>query len=131
MLPTLLLIAAAVGSAASGIWLLRRASTVERTSSRMLASIVLAQRLLTDRRVGRLPKTLLLLPVAYYVSPIQLIPNFIPVLGQLDDVVVLGICLRLATRRLPRGLLAELWPGPELSSADQGSLRPRAASSDA
>ncbi|MES2220691.1 MAG: YkvA family protein [Acidobacteriota bacterium] len=36
--------------------------------------------------------------VAYVASPIQLIPNFIPVIGQLDDVLVIGLSLRLLKR---------------------------------
>jgi uncharacterized membrane protein YkvA (DUF1232 family) len=99
MLLMVLLIAGAVGSSASVFWLLRRAGTVQRTSSPILASIVLLRRLLTDRRVGLLPKVLLVVPIAYEVSPIQLIPNFIPVLGQLDNIVVLGICWQQAAFR--------------------------------
>jgi len=51
------------------------------------------------------------LPICYVVSPIQLIPSFIPVLGQLDDVLVVVVCLRVAARRVPPDLLHELWPG--------------------
>lgn len=45
--------------------------------------------------------------VAYVASPIQLIPNFIPIIGQLDDVLVLGLSLRLLKRCCPESVLQE------------------------
>jgi uncharacterized membrane protein YkvA (DUF1232 family) len=45
------------------------------------------------------------------VSPIQLIPNFIPVIGQLDDVVVATVAIRYACRRLPRDDVLARWAG--------------------
>ena len=45
--------------------------------------------------------------VAYVASPIQLIPNFIPVIGQLDDVLVLGLSLRLLKRWCPASVLQD------------------------
>jgi uncharacterized membrane protein YkvA (DUF1232 family) len=47
----------------------------------------------------------------YVMSPIQLIPNFIPVIGQSDDVAVVTVALRYACRRLPREHVVEAWPG--------------------
>ncbi|MEP7215883.1 MAG: YkvA family protein [Anaerolineaceae bacterium] len=44
--------------------------------------------LLGDRRIGVLPKAALLLLVGYLALPFDLIPDFIPVIGQLDDIVV-------------------------------------------
>lgn len=43
--------------------------------------------------------------VAYVASPIQLIPNFIPIIGQLDDVLVLGLSFRLLQRCCAPGVL--------------------------
>ncbi|MGB8478485.1 MAG: YkvA family protein [Acidobacteriaceae bacterium] len=45
--------------------------------------------------------------VAYVASPIQLIPNFIPVIGQLDDVLVIGLSLRLLKRWCPASVLED------------------------
>lgn len=60
-----------------------------------------------DRRV-RLPVRLLaLLVVAYALSPIDLIPDAIPVLGYLDDVIVVPLGIALVLRLLPPPLLAE------------------------
>src|SRR5262249_43818919 len=52
-------------------------------------------RLFCDRRVSILPKALLVLTLVYVLSPLDLIPDFIPVIGEMDDVVVVlsGLCL--------------------------------------
>ena len=47
----------------------------------------------------------------YVLSPIDLIPEFVPVIGPLDDVVVVALSLRYAARRVPRDVLDEAWPG--------------------
>src|SRR5574340_255849 len=52
-------------------------------------------RLLWDRRVSIWPKALLVLAVLYVLSPIDLIPDYIPVIGEVDDLVVLLAVLRL------------------------------------
>jgi uncharacterized membrane protein YkvA (DUF1232 family) len=48
--------------------------------------------------------------VLWVLSPIDLIPEFLPVIGPLDDVVVVALCLRYAARRVPRDVLLEAWP---------------------
>jgi uncharacterized membrane protein YkvA (DUF1232 family) len=45
--------------------------------------------------------------VAYVASPIQLIPNFIPVIGQLDDILVLGLSVRFLKRCCPAAVLQD------------------------
>lgn len=45
--------------------------------------------------------------VGYLFSPIQLIPTFIPVIGQLDDLMVLYVGVRLAVRMVPQSVLVE------------------------
>lgn len=95
----------------TGFWLHRSGRRTDRCPSTPVASVVLLRRMLADRRVGRGTKSILVLPICYVLSPIQLIPSFIPVLGQLDDVLVVLVCLRVAARRVTPGLLHELWPG--------------------
>ncbi len=46
----------------------------------------------------------------WVLSPIDLIPEFIPVIGPLDDVVVVALVLRYAARRTPRPVLFDAWP---------------------
>ena len=76
--------------------------------------IVLFRRLLADGRVPRSRKLVLWGLIAYLALPIDVVPDFIPVAGQLDDVVVVVLALRLVLRG-GRDLVAELWPGPPAS----------------
>ena len=46
----------------------------------------------------------------WVLSPIDLIPEFLPVIGPLDDVIVVAIALRFTARRIPRDVLREAWP---------------------
>ncbi|WP_223456027.1 MULTISPECIES: YkvA family protein [unclassified Pseudomonas] len=54
-----------------------------------------------------LPKWIAIFVVAYALSPIDLIPDFIPVLGYLDDVIILPLGILLAIRLMPTKVLGE------------------------
>src|SRR6185503_270471 len=71
----------------------------------------LVRDLLGDRNVPRGPRLALLGLLLWLVSPIDLIPEFIPVLGQLDDVVVAVLVLRYVRRRLGEDELRRRWRG--------------------
>ena len=77
--------------------------------------VVLFKRLLADPRVEWWRKALLVVVIAYLVSPIDLVPDFIPVAGQLDDAILVVIALRVLLRGSGPRLLAEHWPGPRQS----------------
>jgi uncharacterized membrane protein YkvA (DUF1232 family) len=62
--------------------------------------------------VPRRYKLLLAAMVAYLALPIDLVPDFIPVAGQLDDAILVGAVLRVILRGAGPGLIEELWPGP-------------------
>ena len=47
----------------------------------------------------------------WVLSPIDLIPEFLPVIGPLDDVVVVALAFRYAARQIPRKVLLDAWPG--------------------
>lgn len=79
--------------------------------------LVLAGRLVRDRRVPRRRKLLLLGLIGYLALPFDLVPDFIPVAGQLDDAIVAALVLRHLIRAAGEPLLRELWPGPEQSLA--------------
>jgi uncharacterized membrane protein YkvA (DUF1232 family) len=79
--------------------------------------IVLATRLAHDPRVPRRRKLLLLALVAYLALPFDLVPDFIPVAGQLDDAIIVALVLRSLIRGGGEGLIRDLWPGPEESLA--------------
>jgi uncharacterized membrane protein YkvA (DUF1232 family) len=84
--------------------------------------IVLFQRLLADPRVDWWRKAVLVLAILYLASPIDIVPDFIPVAGQVDDVIVVALALRVVLRGSGPSLLAEHWPGPRASLAVIGRL---------
>jgi uncharacterized membrane protein YkvA (DUF1232 family) len=73
--------------------------------------VTTAKRLRTDPRVPRRAKLAVGFAALWVVSPIDLIPEFIPVVGPLDDIVVVALALRYAGRSIPRDVLVEAWPG--------------------
>jgi uncharacterized membrane protein YkvA (DUF1232 family) len=77
--------------------------------------VVLFKRLLTDPRVDWWRKALLVAAIAYLASPIDLVPDFIPVAGQLDDAIVVVLALRVLLHGSGERLLVEHWPGPSRS----------------
>jgi len=77
--------------------------------------VVLFKRLLGEPGLAGRRKLALVLLLAYLVSPIDLIPDFIPILGQLDDAIVVVLVLRYVLRGADRDALRRLWPGPESS----------------
>lgn len=78
---------------------------------------VLVGRLARDPRVPRWRKLLLLVLVGYLALPFDLVPDVIPVVGQLDDVLLVALAVRGLVRGGGEPLLRELWPGPERSLA--------------
>jgi uncharacterized membrane protein YkvA (DUF1232 family) len=77
--------------------------------------LILFRRLLHDPRVPRSRKLLLLPLIAYLAMPIDLIPDFIPIAGQLDDAIIVTLVLRALLRASGPSLLREHWPGPPQS----------------
>jgi uncharacterized membrane protein YkvA (DUF1232 family) len=74
------------------------------------ACVTAARRLRRDPRVPRRAKLVVACAGLWLLSPIDLIPEFLPVVGPLDDVVVIALALRYASRRVPREALDEAWP---------------------
>lgn len=84
------------------------------------------RRLRADPRVPRRARIAVGIALIWVLSPIDLIPEFLPVIGPLDDVVVVALALRYAARQVPRSVLLEAWPanpsiierllGPELAA---------------
>jgi uncharacterized membrane protein YkvA (DUF1232 family) len=79
--------------------------------------IVLVMRLARDPRVPQRRKLLLIALVAYLSLPFDLVPDFIPVAGQLDDAIIVALVLRHFVRAGGEPIIRELWPGPEQSLA--------------
>jgi uncharacterized membrane protein YkvA (DUF1232 family) len=107
----------------AGVYVLGIAALIaagRREDARALAGfipdcIVLVSRLARDRRISR-PRRLILFGVLGYLAlPIDLVPDFLPGIGQLDDAVLLGLALRLIVRGGGTELVREAWPGPQAS----------------
>ncbi len=77
--------------------------------------IVLFRRLLRDELVPRRRKLLLAALIAYLAMPFDLVPDFIPVAGQLDDAIIVALVVRSVLRAGGPDLLREHWPGPQAS----------------
>jgi uncharacterized membrane protein YkvA (DUF1232 family) len=91
-----------------------------RTDARAVAGfipdcIVLFKRLMQDPGVPRRRKWMMAALVAYLALPFDLIPDFIPVAGQLDDAILVGLVLRGLVRGGGPDLVRRHWPGPEAS----------------
>lgn len=69
------------------------------------------RRLRRDPRVPRRAKIAIVVAGLWLASPIDLIPEFLPVIGPLDDIVVVALALRYAGRQVPRQVLLDAWPG--------------------
>lgn len=73
--------------------------------------LTLIRRLRSDPSVPRRAKLALTFAGLWVLSPIDLIPEFLPVIGPLDDAVVIALALRYAARQVPRDVLLAAWPG--------------------
>jgi uncharacterized membrane protein YkvA (DUF1232 family) len=79
--------------------------------------VVLARRLARDGRVPRRQRVYLGVMVAYLVMPFDLVPDFIPVVGVLDDALLVVLVLRSVVRAAGVETICERWPGPEQTLA--------------
>jgi uncharacterized membrane protein YkvA (DUF1232 family) len=77
------------------------------------ACLTTVRRLRGDPRVPRSAKFAIAIAGLWLLSPVDLIPEFLPVIGPLDDVIVIAVALRYAARRVPRDVLVEAWPAEE------------------
>jgi uncharacterized membrane protein YkvA (DUF1232 family) len=91
-----------------------------RTDARALAGFVpdcarMMKRLMADPATTKVERLLLALLVLYLASPIDLVPDFIPVAGQLDDAIIVALALRWLIGRRGVEAIRASWPGPEPS----------------
>ena len=66
------------------------------------AGIRIYQCALNDERTPRLTERLLKFAIAYTLSPIDLIPDFIPIIGHIDDIIIVPIVVFIAIRLIPK-----------------------------
>jgi uncharacterized membrane protein YkvA (DUF1232 family) len=86
--------------------------------------VTTVRRLRRDPRVPTRAKVVVALAGLWVISPIDLLPEFLPVIGPLDDVLVVALALRYAARQVPREVLLAAWPGePRLLERLLGGTR--------
>ena len=93
-----------------------------RSQARALAGfvpdcLVLFRRLLGDPRVRGWRKVVVVVLLAYLAMPFDLVPDFIPVAGALDDLLAVVLALRIVLGGAGEDAVREHWPGPEESLA--------------
>ena len=74
------------------------------------ACVTTIRTLRKDPRVPRRAKFAIAFAGLWVVSPIDLIPEFLPVIGPLDDIVVVALAFRYAARQIPIDVLYDAWP---------------------
>jgi uncharacterized membrane protein YkvA (DUF1232 family) len=85
-----------------------------RTAVRLLPDVLrLVRRLAADRTLPRGVRIRLALLVAYLALPVDLIPDFVPLLGYADDAIIVLVVLRGVVRRAGPSALRRHWPGTE------------------
>lgn len=115
-----MLVAAGIALAVYALFVALLVLIGRQTEGRALAGfipdcVILLRRLLGDERVPRKRKVVLVALVAYLLMPFDLVPDFIPVAGQLDDLIIAAVALRYVLRSGGPQLLEEHWPGPAAS----------------
>jgi uncharacterized membrane protein YkvA (DUF1232 family) len=111
LLVALLILAALYALLVAALVLAGRATDARAVALLVPHCIVLGRRLLSDPRVPLRHKVSLGLLVGYLASPIDLVPDFIPVIGYLDDAALVVVVLRALVRSSGPALLREHWPG--------------------
>jgi uncharacterized membrane protein YkvA (DUF1232 family) len=90
------------------------------------ACVTTIRTLRKDPRVPRRAKLAIAFAGIWVISPIDLIPEFLPIIGPLDDIVVVALAFRYAARQIPSEVLFDAWPAdPDLLRRLLGSRKPR------
>jgi uncharacterized membrane protein YkvA (DUF1232 family) len=96
------------------LWLLKPSDTRLRDLVRVVPDVLrLVRDLIRDARAPIGPRIAAATLVLWLLNPVDLVPEFIPVLGPLDDVVVAVLVLRYVARRIGRNELRHRWPGTD------------------
>jgi uncharacterized membrane protein YkvA (DUF1232 family) len=96
----------------AALWLTKPGEYDVKEALRLLPDVLrLIKRLAADPQTPRGVRVRLALLLVYLALPIDLIPDFVPVLGYADDAIIVALVLRSATRRAGADSLAKHWPG--------------------
>ena len=124
-----LAVVVAYGTFVGGLALAGRSADARAVAGFVPDCIVLFQRLLGDSRMPRRYRAIVVALLGYLALPFDVIPDFIPVAGQLDDAVVVVLTLRAILRAGGLEMIEEHWPGPRSSLSLSLKLAGRAAKS--
>jgi uncharacterized membrane protein YkvA (DUF1232 family) len=96
----------------AALWLTKPGEYDVKEALRLLPDLLrLIKRLAADPDTPRGVRIRLTLLLVYLAMPIDLIPDFVPVLGYADDAIIVALVLRSAARRAGADSLAKHWPG--------------------
>jgi uncharacterized membrane protein YkvA (DUF1232 family) len=96
----------------AALWLTKPGESDVKEALRLLPDLIrLIKRLATDPDSPRGVRIRLALLLVYLALPIDLIPDFVPVLGYADDAIIVAVVLRSVTRSAGADTLAKHWPG--------------------
>jgi uncharacterized membrane protein YkvA (DUF1232 family) len=94
------------------VWLIRPDPTSLRDAACLLPDTLrLVRRLAVDRTLPRRTRGLIWILLIYLASPIDLVPDFLPVIGYADDAIITSLVLRHVIKRAGPPKLEEHWPG--------------------
>jgi uncharacterized membrane protein YkvA (DUF1232 family) len=97
---------------AAVLWLTKPDEYAVKEALRLLPDLIrLIKRLAADPDTPRGVRIRLALLLVYLALPVDLIPDFVPVIGYADDAIIVALVLRSATRRAGPDALARHWPG--------------------
>ncbi len=100
------------------LWVHRPSRELAGPALRLVPSVVrLVRALISDPATPRSAKIALVALLAYLLTPIDLIPDFLPGVGSLDDLIVVAVVLRWAGRRVGLERLRANWPGDDAGFA--------------
>ena len=99
-------------------------SRLRRLARSLKGRIAFYRRVAAHPRTPRLGRLLLLAALAYTLSPIDLIPDFIPLTGHLDDLIIVPALIALALWLIPRDVVAECREGTVRPTASDPPVAP-------
>jgi len=101
------------------VWVIRPDNTSLSDATRLLPDTIrLVRRLSTDRTISRSTRWWIWALLIYLASPIDLVPDFLPVIGYADDAIITSFVLRHVIARSGTAKLREHWPGSEAGLAN-------------
>ena len=96
------------------VWIIRPDNSSVSDAARLLpVTLRLVRRLSTDRTISRPARCWIWALLIYLASPVDLVPDFVPVIGYADDAIITSFVLRHVIARSGTRKLREHWPGTE------------------